>query len=82
VPDDPPYMATSTLTSKSQVTIPKGVWRRMGLTDGDRLEFLFADEHLHALPQDPEVDDATSQLDKPTGRCTGVEPTLRSPMNR
>jgi antitoxin PrlF len=37
-------MASSTLTSKGQVTIPKEVRERMGLTEGDRLEFVFDEQ--------------------------------------
>jgi antitoxin PrlF len=34
-------MATSTLTSKGQVTIPKDIRERLGLKEGDRLVFRF-----------------------------------------
>ncbi len=33
-------MALATLTSKGQVTIPKSVREKMGVTAGDRLEFI------------------------------------------
>lgn len=36
--------ATSTLTSKGQVTIPERIRRRLGLKRGDRLEFRVDDE--------------------------------------
>jgi len=32
-------MATATLTSKNQITIPKAVRRQMNLHEGDRIEF-------------------------------------------
>lgn len=34
-------MATSTLTSKGQITIPKSVRERLGLHTGDTVEFRF-----------------------------------------
>jgi len=34
-------MATSTVTSKGQVTIPKEIRERLGLREGDRLIFTF-----------------------------------------
>ena len=33
-------MATATLTSKGQMTLPKSVRERMGLDSGDRVEFV------------------------------------------
>jgi AbrB family looped-hinge helix DNA binding protein len=33
-------MATATLTSKGQLTLPKSVRERMGLDSGDRVEFV------------------------------------------
>lgn len=37
-------MATSTLTTKGQITIPKAVRDRLGLQPGDELDFRFNDE--------------------------------------
>jgi AbrB family looped-hinge helix DNA binding protein len=34
---------TATSTGKGQVTIPIGVHKRLGLSEGDRIEFLTAD---------------------------------------
>jgi AbrB family looped-hinge helix DNA binding protein len=56
-------MATGTLTSKGQVTIPKEVRDRMGLTEGDRLEFVF-DEQGRLIVR-PEATD-------PLGRLPGL----------
>ncbi len=49
-------MASSTLTSKGQITIPRAVRDRLGLREGDRVVFQF-DEHGNLLlrqePQSP-----------------------------
>jgi len=34
-------MATATLTSKGQITLPQAVRRRLGLKAGDRVDFVF-----------------------------------------
>lgn len=45
-------MATSTLTSKGQITVPKAVRERLGLRAGDVLDFRFeADGRLVVDPQ-------------------------------
>ena len=41
-------MASSTLTSKGQITIPRDVRDRLGLREGDRVVFQF-DEHGNLL---------------------------------
>lgn len=47
-------MASSTMTSKGQVTIPKSVRERLGLSFGDRLIFRFDDEgRLIVKPESP-----------------------------
>lgn len=49
-------MATSTLTSKGQVTIPKEIRDRLGLKEGDRLAFDLDDQGrvvLRPEPRDP-----------------------------
>ena len=37
-------MASATITSKGQVTIPKDVRERLGLRQGDRIEFVQEDD--------------------------------------
>lgn len=45
-------MATSTITSKGQVTVPKEVRERLGVKEGDRLVFRFdATGHLVVEPE-------------------------------
>ena len=45
-------MATATMTSKGQLTLPKEVRDRLGLHPGDKLEFIFsADGRLEVKPR-------------------------------
>lgn len=37
-------MPTSTVTSKGQITLPKEVRNHLGVTEGDRLDFVIADD--------------------------------------
>ena len=39
-------MATSTLTSKGQITVPRVVRERLGMKQGDRLEFALEGERV------------------------------------
>ena len=44
-------MATATLTSKGQVTIPQKVRQEMGVTAGDRIDFVRLDDgHFAVVP--------------------------------
>jgi AbrB family looped-hinge helix DNA binding protein len=56
-------MPTSTLTSKGQVTVPKVIRERLGLHEGDVLEF--------------SVDDTGGLRVRPRRRSAGVCGTLR-----
>ena len=56
-------MPTSTVTSKGQVTIPKAIRERLGLSEGDTLEF--------------SIDDAGRIVARPTQRREGVCGVLR-----
>ncbi len=42
-------MATSTMTTKGQVTIPLDVRQRLGLDPGDRIEFVEIEDGLFAI---------------------------------
>ena len=45
-------MATSTITSKGQITVPKEVRDRLGVKEGDRLVFRFDESgHLRVEPE-------------------------------
>jgi antitoxin PrlF len=45
-------MATATMTSKGQFTLPKEVRERLGLHPGDKLEFVFSpDGRLEVRPR-------------------------------
>lgn len=41
---------TSTISSKGQVTVPIEVRRRLGLKEGDRVEFGFEDGRIYLRP--------------------------------
>lgn len=51
-------MATATLSTKGQITIPRRVRERMGLATGDRVEFVELPSGQFALQ--PAVDDVRS----------------------
>ena len=51
-------MATSTLTTKGQVTIPLDVRQRLGLDAGDRIEFVEIENGVFAIK--PAIDDVRS----------------------
>jgi antitoxin PrlF len=56
-------MASSTLTSKGQITIPREVRDRLGLREGDRVVFQF-DEHGNLLLR--------QETHRPLGRLPGL----------
>lgn len=56
-------MASSTLTSKGQITIPREVRDRLGLREGDRVVFQF-DEHGNLLLR--------QENQSPLGRLPGL----------
>jgi antitoxin PrlF len=51
-------MATSTMTTKGQVTIPLDVRQRLGLDAGDRIEFVEMENGVFAIK--PAIDDVRS----------------------
>jgi antitoxin PrlF len=56
-------MASSTLTSKGQVTIPREIRTRLGLREGDRIAFHFDEQGNLLLRQDTQ---------SPLGRLPGL----------
>ncbi len=60
-------MATSTLTSKGQTTIPKAVRRHLGLKPGDKIRFLVEDDgRVVVLPATLHLRDLRGCLPKPS----------------
>ena len=51
-------MATATLTSKGQITIPAEVRQKMGLDAGDRVEFVEMESGVYAMKS--AIDDVRS----------------------
>ena len=58
-------MATATLTSKGQVTIPADVRQRLGLEAGDRIEFVEMDGGYAIKPAIDDVRSLKGLLRKP-----------------
>ena len=66
-------MASSTITSKGQVTIPIEIRRRLGLRSGDRLEFLFgSDGEVIVRPKRVRLESLFGILRKPRQRAVSV----------
>lgn len=67
-------MATATLTSKGQMTLPKEVRDRLGLHPGDKLDFVFdADGQLVIKPRTVHVGDLFGILKPKDGRVATLE---------
>lgn len=58
-------MATSTLTSKGQMTVPKSIRDRLNLKEGDRLEFVLENDRIVLIPVTFRARDLISVLPKP-----------------
>jgi len=66
-------MATSTVTSKGQTTIPKEIRDRLNLHPGDRVEFVVdEDGRVVVLPATVDASELAGML-KPPGRAVSVE---------
>jgi AbrB family looped-hinge helix DNA binding protein len=75
-------MATATLTSKGQITIPKEVRDALGVGTGDRVEFLpDVDGGFRILPATRDVQ-TLKGLVPPPPRSVSVEDMLRAVRRR
>ena len=67
-------MATSTITSKGQITIPRAVREQLELHEGDRLEFLIeADGTLRVRPLKSKASDLFGILERKEAEATSIE---------
>jgi len=53
---------SSTVSSKGQVTVPIEVRRRLGLKEGDRVEFVFEDDRTVVRPVRPATNPFTAYV--------------------
>ena len=75
-------MATATITSKGQITIPKAVRESLHLHSGDRVEFLVQGETEAILrPITKSVDEVFGRLHKP-GRSRKTVDEMRDAVSR
>ena len=63
-------MASSTITSKGQMTLPKEVRDRLNLKPGDRLDVSVRDHHIVLIPKTLHIADLVGVLPRPTRRCS------------
>jgi len=67
-------MATATMTTKGQITIPKVVRDKLKLTAGDKVEFVLSDKKEALIrPVSKRVDDVFGLLHKPDRKAVSVE---------
>ncbi len=67
-------MATSTLTSKGQTTIPKEIRERLGLKPGDKIDFVTGpDGQVVIRPRTLHVRDLYGILKPGTGKVVSLE---------
>ena len=67
-------MATATITTKGQITIPKEVRDTLSLTAGDKVEFVLIDKREALIrPVSKKVDDVFGLLHKPIRKAVSVE---------
>ncbi len=72
-------MATSTLTSKGQTTIPKEIRERLNLKPGDRIDFVVEDDGRVVLrPRTIDVSQLRGMLRRPGRRRASLEDMNRA----
>ena len=73
-------MASSTMTSKGQMTVPKAIRDRFQLAAGDRIDFVVDDDRIMLVPAKYTLDDLMTVLPKPKRRVTleEMEATIRA----
>lgn len=58
-------MATATLTSKGQITLPKTVRERLGVEAGDRIEFIESERGFVVVPATKDIKVLKGLVPKP-----------------
>ncbi len=58
-------MATATLTSKGQITLPKSVRERLGVEAGDRIEFIESEHGFVVRPATRDIRTLKGMVPKP-----------------
>ena len=67
-------MATATMTTKGQITIPKVVRDKLRLMAGDKVEFVLSDNREALIrPVSKKVDDVFGLLHKPGRKAVSVD---------
>ncbi|HVT57123.1 MAG TPA: type II toxin-antitoxin system PrlF family antitoxin [Thermoanaerobaculia bacterium] len=75
-------MATATLTSKGQITLPKEVREHLHLGEGDRLEFVIrSDGEVHVQPVAGSYRDLRGMVRRP-GKLSPSDEALDQEMTR
>jgi AbrB family looped-hinge helix DNA binding protein len=68
----------STISSKGQITVPVEIRRRLGLKEGDRVEFLVEGERMIVRPAQPVVVHPAQPTGDPFTKYVGILPAFRS----
>lgn len=66
-------MATATITSKGQVTIPKKIRDKLGLKPGDTLNFEVEDNRTISVKRKKSIDEAFGMLQRENQEALTIE---------